>query len=1410
MPFNGDALKFGFNGVTPHKATNLLLKYFAYGGAGPSPTITTPSEGDMPVRIISTSTSDSATVTSRRATAQDVVNNPGTGLSEGDLVEETVFHDGQQFGAYTPFYSSSEVSNTIIDNFFDNSQGASFAVDIIKDLVSVSNTTEVMTSTSVLRLQEMERAENAGAPLRSGDVGWSPEYEELFGADILSYVNIYYEHLDESVYGEHGMPLWQPEHRGTRDINTSYDNGRGFIGTASMAMITADLVAFSDVGEDSDDIASATPGTNLNQELLVIAVQNAFEEAKEREIPAGEIGLGSFGYTRGVGSTPYVIINSVGPSSREARSSADFAQWIYYEAMALSYGHDYTGDVDRSEGDSTTGGYETYYLGVDEQRVITETDPDTGEETGDTTLKYWNVRELTFALSVLSRLLDKPSSEFVSDALQDSNGQFSYGINLNPMMPDRVTSPSLSAIVLPTMQHNIAVRDTDSAALFMSAIPTVEMSRCSPLLNLRFNIDTPPLDQYGVVSQPHLVGFLGNLMPWPGTANFSMVNSMPESMIRGSDENLFTDYGVQAVSRLSHNSEDAEMKNYGVQKLNVASMGMEVFTSPQTLVNMQVNTGRFGRLPVLDPTQPFMTLESATIREYSSGYGLIGFKKATVTLTLHDRSRLHEIAPFISPRGFGAVTATLEYGWSHPDSDPMTGSPYGIFLNSLRKVERYRLIRGNYSMDQSGQIKVTLEMGITGGEDVKRTHFATGQYIMAAEVDNVFKDIFDIQRRAVQRAVSTLSPDVMQEQSMAIRNASSEGLMVRRTLYVIALEMRRKLLNSNMDPSMNTTDLVGNINIAEDIVSTYNSLYDACTQRPQSDTISAQHVCLGKLNSLNPVHPQATPDPFLANFSIRYSVDGGGTVINAFSTETELARSDPGSESSAWVSLAKVFMCLVGRPLAATHRYDEVQVVFYGFNDSAGCASRQDISQFPISYEQLALDMTNEITRNPNLKVGQIIDIISDYVDNPMHPAYGLTHVYEAKDAYDAEIAASSQAVVDGTAAAGEERASQEEPFDLGYEINRALYHMGLPRPEFRVPRMKVLFEALPARSAGAMDLSREILRIHVFDRNVVRNVGEKFALDCATSGKMMSLYQDAADSMGGSGDLNDRTQSRRMLSAFIGSSQNILGRMESPEGSNEEGQTPDPWDQFATYYNDALSRDAVHAFVKSRVPSILFGSSFSPIDSLTINGRSSGQVFDALLSEQWSGNTDSDVNQGSGENITELRVVPVDAKASGLGCTSIHYGQQFYLDLRTGTTADNIFVVSDVTHTLSPGTFKTDITFNPAGAYGTVDSVRSKVLSTLNAIRAASGVEGQPVAQDPEVDRRDENAETIIEYLDTETVNGQSVLDYMRELGYEEEDVTEVSAGIEAAGDEWKTWVEENIEAIDDNNESTGEESSE
>ena len=63
---------------------------------------------------------------------------------------------------------------------------------------------------------------------------------------------------------------------------------------------------------------------------------------------------------------------------------------------------------------------------------------------------------------------------------------------------------------------------------------------------------------------------------------------MPESMIRGSDENLFTDYGVQAVSRLSHNSEDAEMKNYGVQKLNVASMGMEVFTSPQTLVNMQV------------------------------------------------------------------------------------------------------------------------------------------------------------------------------------------------------------------------------------------------------------------------------------------------------------------------------------------------------------------------------------------------------------------------------------------------------------------------------------------------------------------------------------------------------------------------------------------------------------------------------------------------------------------------------------------------------------------------------------------------------------------------------------------------------------------------------------------------------
>ena len=59
------------------------------------------------------------------------------------------------------------------------------------------------------------------------------------------------------------------------------------------------------------------------------------------------------------------------------------------------------------------------------------------------------------------------------------------------------------------------------------------------------------------------------------------------------------------------------------------------------------------------------------------------------------------------------------------------------------------------------------------------------------------------------------------------------------------------------------------------------------------------------------------------------------------------------------------------------------------------------------------------------------------------------------------------------------------------------------------------------------------------------------------------------------------------------------------------------------------------------------------------------------------------------------------------LGCPLFEYGQHFFVDMGTGTTADNMYYVTSLEHTLSPGNFTTSLglTFS---ASGTVKNFRS------------------------------------------------------------------------------------------------------
>ena len=76
-----------------------------------------------------------------------------------------------------------------------------------------------------------------------------------------------------------------------------------------------------------------------------------------------------------------------------------------------------------------------------------------------------------------------------------------------------------------------------------------------------------------------------------------------------------------------------------------------------------------------------MTLNEFSI-EVAPSVGMLSTKSGELTLKLHDKTRLHQIAPLIVPGQLGTVEFLIEWGWSHPQPDPEV-NPYGALINSM-------------------------------------------------------------------------------------------------------------------------------------------------------------------------------------------------------------------------------------------------------------------------------------------------------------------------------------------------------------------------------------------------------------------------------------------------------------------------------------------------------------------------------------------------------------------------------------------------------------------------------------------------------------------------------------------------------------------------------------------------------
>jgi len=89
---------------------------------------------------------------------------------------------------------------------------------------------------------------------------------------------------------------------------------------------------------------------------------------------------------------------------------------------------------------------------------------------------------------------------------------------------------------------------------------------------------------------------------------------------------------------------------------------------------------------------------------------------------------------------------------------------------------------------------------------------------------------------------------------------------------------------------------------------------------------------------------------------------------------------------------------------------------------------------------------------------------------------------------------------------------------------------------------------------------------------------------------------------------------------------------------------------------------------------------------------------------------------QGTRDSGLPMRVSPTSLSIETFGCPLFNFGQQIFFDFGTGTTADNIYAVVGIDHTIGPGEFKTSVKLIQLDTWGKFESMIDTVDSVLTA----------------------------------------------------------------------------------------------
>jgi hypothetical protein len=159
-----------------------------------------------------------------------------------------------------------------------------------------------------------------------------------------------------------------------------------------------------------------------------------------------------------------------------------------------------------------------------------------------------------------------------------------------------------------------------------------------------------------------------------------------------------------------------------------------------------------------------------------------------------------------------------------------------------------------------------------------------------------------------------------------------------------------------------------------------------------------------------------------------------------------------------------------------------------------------------------------------------------------------------------------------------------------------------------------------------------------------------------------------------------------------------IQNTSQKPDTDDETAQAQTGKSYFRIKGGPAGLRYAFYKYM----PTIRYGSEYSAIQTANLSTNSDP----AMTAIHMMRAPKRDPEEPETDDGLPLRIFPVELSITTYGCPFVNYGQQFFVDFQTGTSIDDIYIVTGISHSFEMGGFTTDITLTGLGKSGQFESL--------------------------------------------------------------------------------------------------------